>query len=73
MVQFQFLMVFASIRGGFRDHCAKWISGFTMQTGDESVFKIEKLRLIHQLLGRDWKVRFRHILRDHNKVANSDF
>ncbi|MBA0803086.1 hypothetical protein Gohar_013334, partial [Gossypium harknessii] len=26
------------------------------------------LRLIHQLLGRDWRVRLRHILRDHNKV-----
>ncbi|MBA0741961.1 hypothetical protein Gogos_015078, partial [Gossypium gossypioides] len=29
-----------------------------------------ELRLIHQLLGRDWRVRLRHISRDHNKVAN---
>ncbi|MBA0782370.1 hypothetical protein Gotri_000262 [Gossypium trilobum] len=49
MVQFQFLMVFGSIRRVFRDHCAKWISGFTMQTGDESVFKIEVKTILEGL------------------------
>ncbi|KAH1089930.1 hypothetical protein J1N35_017187 [Gossypium stocksii] len=97
----------------FWDHCAKWISSFTMQTREETMFKIEvkaileglkiawdsdfkqlkvecdkalvvetilagdatnsrmsELRLIYQLLERDWRVCFRYILRDLNKIVN---
>ncbi|KAK5834348.1 hypothetical protein PVK06_018225 [Gossypium arboreum] len=31
--------------------------------------KLGELRLIHYLLKRDWKVRFRHVSRSQNKVA----
>ncbi|KAK5782819.1 hypothetical protein PVK06_037324 [Gossypium arboreum] len=37
-----------SIGGVFRDHCARWISGFTMQTREESVFLEAPLKL------REW-------------------
>lgn len=32
--------------------------------------KLSELQLIHQLLDRNWRVHFRHIQRDQNKVAD---
>ncbi|KAH1080268.1 hypothetical protein J1N35_020029 [Gossypium stocksii] len=50
----------ASIGGVFRDHCARWISGFTIQTGEKSVFKIET-KTIFEGLKIIWDSDFRQI------------
>ncbi|MBA0673630.1 hypothetical protein Goklo_029596, partial [Gossypium klotzschianum] len=48
--------------GGTRakDHCAKWISEFTMQTGDEPVFKIE-VKTILEGLKITWGSEFQQV------------
>lgn len=103
----------ASIGGVFKDSSTKWLCGFSMTVGKDSIFKIEaravleglrmawerrfkqldvecgnailvqtilackivnsrmmELQLIHVLLNRNWRVRFRHIPRSHNEVAD---
>ncbi|KAH1105484.1 hypothetical protein J1N35_009252 [Gossypium stocksii] len=63
----------------FRDHDGIGKCGFTMRIEKDSALKTKLmvwelicyLRLIKQLLCRDWKVRLRHILSEHNKIANS--
>ncbi|KAG8476858.1 hypothetical protein CXB51_030099 [Gossypium anomalum] len=49
-----------SIGGVFRDHYARWISGFTMQTREESVFKIET-KAIFESQKITWDSDFRQI------------
>lgn len=51
-------MVSTSIGGMFRDHCAKWISEFTMQTREELMFKIEVKTILEDLkIARDSEFR----------------
>ncbi|MBA0870082.1 hypothetical protein Goshw_007628 [Gossypium schwendimanii] len=35
-----------------------------------SISNIAEVRLIHEWCNKDWKVKFRHVLRVSNKVAN---
>ncbi|MBA0612620.1 hypothetical protein Godav_013203, partial [Gossypium davidsonii] len=65
----------ASIGGVFRDSPASWLCGFSMRTetllaGGTTSNRLQELRLIHQLLCRNWKVQIRHISRSPNKVVD---
>ncbi|MBA0858225.1 hypothetical protein Goshw_023115 [Gossypium schwendimanii] len=42
----------------------------TILAGGAVNSRMSELRIIHQLLSRDWRVRLRHISRDHNKVTD---
>ncbi|MBA0712875.1 hypothetical protein Golax_011947 [Gossypium laxum] len=42
----------------------------TILAGGAVNSRMSELRIIHQLLGRDWRVRLRHISRDHNRVTD---
>ncbi|MFQ6659700.1 hypothetical protein Gotur_028494 [Gossypium turneri] len=35
-----------------------------------SISNVAEVRLIHEWCNKDWKVKFRHVLRVSNKVAN---
>ncbi|MBA0749717.1 hypothetical protein Gogos_003615 [Gossypium gossypioides] len=42
----------------------------TICNGFASISNIAKVRLIHEWCNKDWKVKFWHVLRRSNKVAN---
>lgn len=42
----------------------------TILTSAAANNRMSELHLIHQFLGHDWRVRFQHIPRAHNKVAD---
>ncbi|KAK5845809.1 hypothetical protein PVK06_002038 [Gossypium arboreum] len=42
----------------------------TIRNGFASISNIREVRLIHEWCHKDWKIKFRHILRESNKVAD---
>ncbi|MBA0870296.1 hypothetical protein Goshw_010551, partial [Gossypium schwendimanii] len=42
----------------------------TICNGFASISNIAEVRIIHEWCNKDWKVKFRHVLRGNNKVVN---
>ncbi|MFQ6622279.1 hypothetical protein Gotur_002322 [Gossypium turneri] len=42
----------------------------TIHNGFASISNIREVRLIHEWCHKDWKIKFRHVLRESNKVAD---
>ncbi|MBA0574646.1 hypothetical protein Golob_001834, partial [Gossypium lobatum] len=42
----------------------------TIRNGFASISNIAEVRLIHEWCNKDWKVKFRHVLRGSNKVVD---
>ncbi|MBA0634641.1 hypothetical protein Godav_005284 [Gossypium davidsonii] len=42
----------------------------TIYNGFASISNIAEVRLIHEWCNKDWKVKFRHVLRGSNKVVD---
>ncbi|MBA0674705.1 hypothetical protein Goari_016286, partial [Gossypium aridum] len=61
---------FASIGGQVEVECNNSLVIETILAGGVANSKISELYLIHQLLGCNWRVRLRYILRDHDKVVD---
>ncbi|XP_012441932.1 uncharacterized protein LOC105766932 [Gossypium raimondii] len=57
----------AIIGGVLRGPSEGWLVGFRMRT---AISNIAEIRLILELCSKDWQIKFRHISRDSNKVAN---
>lgn len=43
---------------------------YTIRNGFASISNIIKVWLIHERYNKDWKVKFKHVLRENNMVTN---